>query len=445
MRMPDNKKSPSLKYEQILSKSMDYFFLRKEGIRYAQELSGKIWTDYNDHDPGVTILEQYCFALTDIAFRTNIDIEKILFSEKNRSEVASSNCLYNPEEILLSPHLTIQDNKMLFLDQLKDISNIWFRKTPQCDINGLYDIYAQPALNYTNEEEIEWNIRSFFAKNRNLSEDINNIIILTKEDLEIEVHIDIYEEYNAEEILAEVYFQLDSYFNPQIQYDSLETLINQDLSYEQIFDRPSFDSNKGFINNAYFTEYQTTFSFSKVQTRIVEVKGVRNVQELTVKKNGIKIGGKQITIEDGTFVSLTTILDKPGIIITKNNIRIDYNIAKVKALYYQKMAEITQNHFSGFLPNFKKTSINTQDISQYTSIQNTFPATYGIGNYGLSGDANNKKQYIRQLQSYILFFDQILLNHLAQLKNIPDLFSIDTDQVKKTYFEQVPENIPDID
>ena len=37
---------------------MNFEALRKEGIRHIQELAGTIWTDYNIHDPGVTIVEQ---------------------------------------------------------------------------------------------------------------------------------------------------------------------------------------------------------------------------------------------------------------------------------------------------------------------------------------------------------------------------------------------------
>ena len=61
-------------------KSMDYEYLRKKGIEFAQTLSGKTWTDYNEHDPGVTILEQLCFAMTDLGYRTNFSIEDILFA-----------------------------------------------------------------------------------------------------------------------------------------------------------------------------------------------------------------------------------------------------------------------------------------------------------------------------------------------------------------------------
>ena len=41
--------------------------LKREGLRLLQEMSGSLWPDYNLHDPGVTILEQLCYALTCIA------------------------------------------------------------------------------------------------------------------------------------------------------------------------------------------------------------------------------------------------------------------------------------------------------------------------------------------------------------------------------------------
>ena len=43
--------------------AFDYEQLRREAIAHVQALSGNTWTDYNLHDPGVTILEQLCMPL----------------------------------------------------------------------------------------------------------------------------------------------------------------------------------------------------------------------------------------------------------------------------------------------------------------------------------------------------------------------------------------------
>ena len=58
--------------------AMDYDFLRQEGIKYLEKLAGKLWTDFNAHDPGITILEQVCYAITDLASRINYTIPDLL-------------------------------------------------------------------------------------------------------------------------------------------------------------------------------------------------------------------------------------------------------------------------------------------------------------------------------------------------------------------------------
>lgn len=62
------------------TRPFDYATLRQEAIELAQKLSGKIWTDYNVHDPGVTILEQIVFSLTELGYKTGFDIEDYLCS-----------------------------------------------------------------------------------------------------------------------------------------------------------------------------------------------------------------------------------------------------------------------------------------------------------------------------------------------------------------------------
>ncbi len=47
---------------------LDFEFLRKQGIEYIESLGSALWTDFNTHDPGITILEILCYAITDLGF-----------------------------------------------------------------------------------------------------------------------------------------------------------------------------------------------------------------------------------------------------------------------------------------------------------------------------------------------------------------------------------------
>ena len=59
---------------------LDFAALQKAGLAFVQELSGNHWTDYNAHDPGITILEQLCYLLTELAYRHGWDIKDLLMS-----------------------------------------------------------------------------------------------------------------------------------------------------------------------------------------------------------------------------------------------------------------------------------------------------------------------------------------------------------------------------
>ena len=73
-----NEKPVSISKKPELKPSQDFYRLRGEGIGYVEQMGSKQWTDYNTHDPGITILEALCFAITDLAYRTGKDIKDIL-------------------------------------------------------------------------------------------------------------------------------------------------------------------------------------------------------------------------------------------------------------------------------------------------------------------------------------------------------------------------------
>ena len=49
--------SDTLNKANKLNPAEDYNKLRREGILNIEKLAGNVWTDYNTHDPGITMLE----------------------------------------------------------------------------------------------------------------------------------------------------------------------------------------------------------------------------------------------------------------------------------------------------------------------------------------------------------------------------------------------------
>jgi len=52
--------------------SLDFDLLRAEGIQHLENLATEVWTDFNAHDPGITILELLSYAITDLGYRTRM-------------------------------------------------------------------------------------------------------------------------------------------------------------------------------------------------------------------------------------------------------------------------------------------------------------------------------------------------------------------------------------
>lgn len=126
-------------------KSMDYSFLREEGIKYIQSVAGKIWTDYNTHDPGVTILEILCYALTDLGYRTSYDI-KDLIAPPDDAQTDGSYDFFTAAEIMPTAPVTSNDYRKLMIDVAVEgpepecrkvgVKNAWIEKAsgPELDV-----------------------------------------------------------------------------------------------------------------------------------------------------------------------------------------------------------------------------------------------------------------------------------------------------------------------
>jgi uncharacterized protein len=109
---------------KVLLPAQDYSFLRATGIDYVQSLSGQIWTDHNLHDPGITILEILCYALTDLGYRTAFDLKDLLAAEDGSVEPPEISGLFPAHEILTSTPLTILDYRKLLL-KIEGVRNAW--------------------------------------------------------------------------------------------------------------------------------------------------------------------------------------------------------------------------------------------------------------------------------------------------------------------------------
>jgi hypothetical protein len=150
-------KTQALVAQPALVPSVDYYQLRREGIGHVQQAGSQLWTDYNIHDPGITILEALCYAITDVGYRVEWDIEDILAPAVPPADSARpypDQAFFTAREVLTVNPATIADFRRMLIDQ-PGVSDAWVLcKSCACEVSywaycdlagNLVLQYGQPA------------------------------------------------------------------------------------------------------------------------------------------------------------------------------------------------------------------------------------------------------------------------------------------------------------
>jgi hypothetical protein len=126
--------------QPVLKPAEDFYGLRREGIGFIEQVGSRLWTDYNVHDPGITILEALCYALTDLAYRIGWDIKDILTlspppSGTDPLSPFPDQAFFTAREILSVNPCTPDDFRRLLID-LDLVRNAWVSpKDCACDLS----------------------------------------------------------------------------------------------------------------------------------------------------------------------------------------------------------------------------------------------------------------------------------------------------------------------
>lgn len=154
---------------------LDYEALRLEGIRLVQKLCGNIWTDFNPHDPGITILEQIVYALTDLGYKAGFDIETFL-TQAGGSINYAHEALYTREQVMQQFPVTVKDYERFFETKL-GMERVDFH----VDAPGIYSVRLWPAATCTeSHESLLKRFATLWSDWRCLGEKVADVIIETE-------------------------------------------------------------------------------------------------------------------------------------------------------------------------------------------------------------------------------------------------------------------------
>ena len=470
---------------------LDFASLRAEGINHLAEFSGKIWTDHNVHDPGITMLELLCYALIDLGYRTRLPAEDVL-SRDPSIQTADDN-FYTPAQVLTCNPVTIMDFRKLLID-IKEVKNAWvevheewincnadqpasisvaFNSTGDvrsCNtfLNGLYKVYIElysgpyvPEFKWTKKEkaqieEIVEKVRSVLMAHRNLCEDFVSITILCKEKIGVCADIELEQTADAEKTYVEIIEVLRAFFSPDPRYYTLAQMLEKGKPIDEIFaGRPFLKESHGFVDAGELEgiPFRKEIHVSDVYNALFGIKGIRTIKKLRLRNcnspdNSIpgECDWKYFLQENHTAEFS---LECSGLRFSRNSMPVGVNENKYRDFFrlnYSFSGKILHTAQLPALDLRIPSGIYHADLGKYISIQNEMPRVYGISEGGIADNVSPlRKSQALQLKGYLLFFDQLLSNYLAQLSQIRNLFAFrNNENIKATYFSSLPLEVPDV-
>jgi hypothetical protein len=456
----------------------DFHFLRKTGIEYIEELGGKLWTDYNSHDPGITTLEVLSYAITDLGMRMNMNMEDILASEDENKDIHTQ--FLKAIEVLPSRPLTELDYRKLFIDisfgssLQRPIRNCWLvpnneklyvdcktgqldfepigEKTKDFNVQGLYDLYVDYAED-DGIKDVECDTSTTRVKileryhdNRSLCEDLVDIKPIETQKVAVCARIGLVNKADEELVHAKVTRAINNYLSPEVHFYSLKQMLEKGLTTDEIFDGPLLDN--GFIDTEELknSQLRKEVRLSDIISEIMKVDGVKEIHEISIAGCDSVISQTNdwlICIEKGKKPELCEL---SSFSYSKGSLPL--NISDKKVQEYLENLKREEEALRDDAKQNKELVLpqgTSYDIANYVTILNEFPDTYGVGISGIIGNQNPEREVLaKQLKGYLLFFDQILASYFKHLEKVKEVLSVNSN-LKRTYFTQALKNIKGFD
>ncbi len=448
--------------------ALDYQELRAEGLAYLEKIVSSLWTDYNIHDPGITLLELLCFGITDIAYRTSFPDED-LFASSALADPKNPPFITARNSLTCEP-ITANDYRRLILDAFyQDVRNVWVEPTTQAlfadsktrqlstkkigsdvefAIQGLYNIRLQLTQKKRNASQLKKltdDVRVLYHKHRGLAEDLDEVSVTNTHPIMVCADIRLAPDADIEKTFAAIVHRLQNFLTPSVPRYRLAQLVAEGYSIDEIFDGPALTN--GFILEKDL-DASTTVNVvrsSDLIAEILRINGVLAIPKILLNHAGAKESASELwELEIPLDREPELVLENARLRFYKDLIPFEPDLLETQILLDELIAKDIADADFPDAEDFPVPEGRSLDLSSFTTLQEALPAVYGCGSRGTNRDRSPAALgKARQLKVFLLVFDQMLANYLGQLVNLTKLFSADRSLVQ-TLFTNAVSDLPDL-
>jgi hypothetical protein len=442
--------SPTLPTGPFEHLAQDYARLREEGIRLLGRLAGDQWTDYNTHDPGVTILEQLCYAITDLAYRIARPVPDLI------AGTDLDRALPGPAEILACDPVTAADLRRLALD-VDGVGNAWIEAPGDPEpalyhhagsgelrldadasdldarpiqLSGLHRVLLQTSDRLPSDRALA-EVAARLHACRSLGED-HSLALLTAHEVWIDARIEVGPVEDPSGVLADILDRIEAYLAPPVRFTGYADARAAGERVDALFEGPALA--RGFVLGE-LPPLRRALRTSDLIHILNDVPAVRAVRSLAMAASAD--GPREpwlLTIPAG---HVATLASGAAIVLLRAGLPLRTDPALVQARRDERRRAAASRTTAIDPAALRPPPGRDRQLARYHSIQHQLPAVYGVGPLGLPASASpERKAQARQLAAYLLLFDQLLADAFAQLAHARELLSPEPGGALRTYFAQ---------
>jgi hypothetical protein len=435
--------------------ALDWAGLVAEGRALLGAMSDGRWTDFNAHDPGITLLETFAYALNDLAYRADHPIGELV-----KGAVPSE----GPDLLLVGNAVTPADLRRVALD-VAGVRNAWvepsdhpmlrLRYTPGAGelarerdsmdvgdpvrLTGVYRVLIEKSSREDiSSAELARSVAQSAHRHRGLCEDFDTIEVLAPLSVRVTAELEIDDPARGDEVLLEIYAALADYCSPQPTWLDDATLRARGWATEAIFEGPA-TAGRRLDDGGPAPTRRVALQLSDVIGALNRIEGVRAVRQVRLGTDADDFSGPlrwSLPIPSDRLPRFDPrasriLLVSGGGAALKSSARDD-----LATLFAERVLGAAAPPTPVASP---PTAGRDRRVGDYRPLRFDLPAIYGVAPGALEPDTSPaRRAQVAQLRAYLALLDALLANHFAQLAGVGALLG---SGETGSYFSQPAEPI----
>ncbi|HSJ00020.1 MAG TPA: hypothetical protein VLA59_06495 [Patescibacteria group bacterium] len=404
----------------------DWASLVEAGVARIEALAGDTWTDFNEHDPGVTLLHALAYGLTDLGYRAGHPVADLLTGPDGQID-ADGGCLYPPDRIFPCAPVSLLDLRKRLLDEMPGLRNVWIDRSPSDDpaLTGRYRVWLLPGpgAGGTRADLISTAER-LLSSMRPLGDVFDEVGLFSTVTLSLSIHATTSPDRTLDEILKDAQATVAAALCPPIVFQPRTGPLAPTLPPDVLYEGPWLVH--GFLGDeALWSPRQEADVEDLVREALERTDGIEDIASLSI-----------------TFLSARPPTDPSPQAFTwdayadHNELHFNDRIHVPAASSFPGSSDQAGAGAGAASPAILKPAPEARgsaaappagvfvDAGRHDAVQDSLPPSYGLEKNGLPPDASAQRiAEVRQLRGYLFVFEQILANRFAQLAHAQKLLS----------------------